>query len=1076
MNKGSASRPCPGVLGLMACLSLGLVTGAARAQAVNLVTPEEDAVLPNGCEGVFAPLVWDFDWADVPGATAYHLWVWGPNATVALIDQSSLPSSSYSSQSSGYVLDSSRFGWRWRVRARVNDTWGDWTEERTFHVESQDAACLRSVAPDEYEPDDGQLYATRIVPDGAPQRHTFHAGDPADWVSFAAVAGHMYDIWTDNLTGTVDTVLTVGATSGELARDDDGGPGRASRIEDFISPLTATLYVRITDFAGGDAGSYDIAVLDETGGVPVDVYEFDNNRPAATAIATDGVAQQHTFHPGDEVDWVQFQAGAGARYAISVTDMQGDIDPLLVVTTFTGELNPNGWLAYDDYTGEGPGPNVPNFVSSRTETLYVVVQDFARGAGGSYSISILRLDPPAFALRSAWVYDPLPGGNSDAGANPGERILPRVRLRNDGPGSATTVTVTLSTTDPDVTVVEGVMTHGNWPAHYAQNNGELALDIALDAAPHDVAVTVDVTADNAGPWQFTFTFPIVASPVTFTKRNAWNYEPTPATRNGQADTGEVVYPRVRLYNVGPEDATNVTVTFSSDDHKLTITDRIVTHATWPAGEARNNVGPEISITPESPSRDVTVIVDVTADVGGPWRFLFTFPVVAPGLTFTSRNAWVFEPTADTRNGQADAGERVHPRVRLMNEGPADAENVVVTITTDDPDLTVVQGSVSHAAWPAGVARNNEGFVLDIAPSATLHLAYLTVDVTADNAGPWQFRVNLPVAPAASEFTKFTKRNAWLYEPTTATRNGQADVGERVRPRVRLMNEGPADAMNVTVTLSADDPDVTVVDGVVSHATWPAGVARNNDGFVLDIASNAASHEASMTVDVTADNGGPWQFTFTFPVVAPALTFTKRNAWVYEPTASTRNGQADAGERVQPRVRLKNDGPEDAENVTVTLSTDDPDVTVVNGTATHATWPVGAARNNDGLVLDISSEATPHDVTLTVDVTAEEGGPWQFTFILPVVASASTPTFVKRNAWIYDPTPRADKDGVAEPGERVRPRIRLVNGGPADAANVGVTLTITDEDVTVVRAEETHATWPEGAARTIVGFVLDIAKD
>jgi hypothetical protein len=362
-------------------------------------------------------------------------------------------------------------------------------------------------------------------------------------------------------------------------------------------------------------------------------------------------------------------------------------------------------------------------------------------------------------------------------------------------------------------------------------------------------------------------------------------------------------------------------------------------------------------------------------------------------------------------------------------------------------VTVVSGAVAHATWPAGVARNNNDLVLDIAPDATSHEASIAVNVTADTGGPWEFTFTFPiVAPA---FT-FTKRNAWIFEPTASTRNGQADAAESVHPRVRLWNDGPEDAENVTVTLSTEDPDVSIGTGTVTHTTWPASVARNNDGLVLGISPDATSHEVSVTVEVTADNGGPWQFTFTFPVVAPALTFTKRNAWIYEPTASTKNGHADAGERVQPRVRLINEGSEDAQNVTVTLSTEDPDVTVVTPAVSHATWPAGVARNNSGLVLDISPDATSHDVSMTVDVAADNGGPWQFTFTFPVVAGA--PTFAKRNAWIYDPTPRADKDGVAEPGERVRPRIRLRNDGPTDALNVRATLSVDDGDVTVVRAE------------------------
>ncbi|MBT7096625.1 hypothetical protein HN937_04565, partial [Candidatus Poribacteria bacterium] len=529
----------------------------------------------------------------------------------------------------------------------------------------------------------------------------------------------------------------------------------------------------------------------------------------------------------------------------------------------------------------------------------------------------------------------------------------------------------------------------------------------------------------------------------FAQRSSWVSDPN-ANGDGAAGPGERVELRARMRNEGYRNAEDVRVTLTASDPDVSVVHGEATHARWPVGEARNNVGFVLDIASDATAHDVTVVVDVAARVGGPWQFTYTFPIVRPAFEFTKRNAWLFDPTPrGNKDGVASPGERVRPRIRLLNDGPGAAADVRVAVTTPDPDVTVVSGDVTHAAWPEGAARNNEGIVLDIAPGATSHDVTLAVEVTSDGGGLWQFEFVFPIVAPAPEFTQ---RNAWVFDPSPGgNKDGIANPGERIVPRIRLRNDGPGDAANVTVTIAivTTDIDIAIVNRQVTHETWPQGVARNNDGLSLDIAPGATPHQVAMNVAVTADNGGPWGFTFTFPIVAPTLTFTKRTAWIFEPTAATKNGQADAGERVHPRVRLRNDGAGDAENVTVTVSTDDPDVTVVSGAVSHATWPAAVARNNNGLVLDISPDATSHDATVTVDVTADSGGPWQFAFSFPVVASP--PTFVKRNAWIYDPTPRADKDGVAEPGERVRPRIRLVNAGRADAANVGVTLTITDPD-------------------------------
>ncbi|MAF09890.1 hypothetical protein CMK11_05500 [Candidatus Poribacteria bacterium] len=103
------------------------------------------------------------------------------------------------------------------------------------------------------------------------------------------------------------------------------------------------------------------------------------------------------------------------------------------------------------------------------------------------------------------------------------------------------------------------------------------------------------------------------------------------------------------------------------------------------------------------------------------------------LAFARRADWVFDPPPANRNGKGDAGERVLPRLRLLNDRPGAAQNVVATFTTNDPDITVVAGEVTYASWSAGQARNI-GFKIDIDPAATTHAADATVTVTADSPG------------------------------------------------------------------------------------------------------------------------------------------------------------------------------------------------------------------------------------------------------------------------------------------------------------------------------------------------------
>ena len=408
---------------------------------------------------------------------------------------------------------------------------------------------------------------------------------------------------------------------------------------------------------------------------------------------------------------------------------------------------------------------------------------------------------------------------------------------------------------------------------------------------------------------------------------------------------------------------------------------------------------------------------------------------------------MFDPApGGDRDGIAEAGERVFLRVRLRNDGSTDATGVGVGLSTDDRDIAVVAGDVSHAVWAAGAARNNEGLALDVAPSATSHSAALVVSVAAAVGGPWRFTIEVPIRAAPW----FEKRSVWAYDPSPGgNRDGQADAGERVLPRLRMRNVGRGHATNVRIAISVADPTVTVIDGLVTHATWPAGEARNNNGFVVDIGA-AASGSVTFTVDVAADSGGPWRFTYVLPIV-PTVDFERRSIWVRDHVLGDGDGMAQPGEHVELRVRLLNVGGLDAENVVVTLSTSNPHVAVSSGTVTHPTWPAGEARNNVGLRVGLGPDVVG-PVDFVVDVAADSGGPWQFSFALPVTLPAGSAS--------------ADVDGDGAVGIA---DILAVAAAVADAATAATTADVNGDgrvdvsDLALVASARTGV--PDGAPAT-----------
>jgi len=193
----------------------------------------------------------------------------------------------------------------------------------------------------------------------------------------------------------------------------------------------------------------------------------------------------------------------------------------------------------------------------------------------------------------------------------------------------------------------------------------------------------------------------------------------------------------------------------------------------------------------------------------------------------------------------------------------DLSNVQVTITFDNPGVTVVEDPVPVALWRRRAWRWMT-IPIRIEPGVAPGPVAALATVTADHSDPYEhpFTVEVTAAPPAFEF-----RSAWIRDRAPdGNADGVANSGERVLPRVRIKNIGDGPGQNVHASLVIVDSDVTVVSGFASHSTWPAGEARNN-GFILDIALDATAHDVQAVLSVVADDAGPWTFNFTIPIVA-----------------------------------------------------------------------------------------------------------------------------------------------------------------------------------------------------------------
>lgn len=248
---------------------------------------------------------------------------------------------------------------------------------------------------DAFEPDNSADDAKPILVNGDPQTHDFHAPGDEDWVTFEAAAETAYVIETSNLGTSGDTVMTLfDANGAQLLSDDDGGEGRASKIE-WTAPANGTVFVQVRHFLASQSGpetEYTIAVAG-TEPEPVategDEFEPDNTADDATEIDVDGTLQRHTIHVAGDEDWVSFAATSGFEYTIETRNLDASADTFIYLYDSEGNE-----LRRDDDGGEGRASLIV-WTASADEPLFVRIRHYDPQAGGDdtgYDIGILSED------------------------------------------------------------------------------------------------------------------------------------------------------------------------------------------------------------------------------------------------------------------------------------------------------------------------------------------------------------------------------------------------------------------------------------------------------------------------------------------------------------------------------------------------------------------------------------------------------------------------------------------------------------------------------------------------------------
>jgi hypothetical protein len=255
------------------------------------------------------------------------------------------------------------------------------------------------------------------------------------------------------------------------------------------------------------------------------------------------------------------------------------------------------------------------------------------------------------------------------------------------------------------------------------------------------------------------------------------------------------------------------------------------------------------------------------------------PVEYYGHTIDDDNA---DESSGDDDGISDPGETIEISVELKNHGTDTATNVRACITEDSPYATgpLFNDCADYGDIAGGSTAVNAGspadFDFTIAPNAPVgHVIHFDLLITADNGGPWASSFNTVVGQSTivGPLIHFSPGDIIDDDnsgQSSGNGNGVINPGETIELNVGVGNAGSAIALDIQACISEYSSYVDGFDfntcsdyGDISGG----GTATNLDDFDFEVDSGAPDgHLIHMCLNLTAANGGPWNFCFDLPVV------------------------------------------------------------------------------------------------------------------------------------------------------------------------------------------------------------------
>ncbi|MFC1848490.1 DUF11 domain-containing protein, partial [Chloroflexota bacterium] len=479
--------------------------------------------------------------------------------------------------------------------------------------------------------------------------------------------------------------------------------------------------------------------------------------------------------------------------------------------------------------------------------------------------------------------------------NEGETINYTITLANDGPNTATNITIT-DVIPAGVTYSSHSATHGT----YDSSSGLWSISSFANGASATLTITVTVDS-GSGTQTITNTAELTAVDQADPDSTPNNNQPSEddqesvslnvlsadlavskTVNDSTPNEGDIISYTITLINNGPDTATNIIITdvlpsgATYSTHSASQGTYSDATGAWSVGSIANGASATLSISAAVDASTAGQTIINTAE-------LTAVDQADPNSTPNNHQPAEDDQDSATSTVQAadlavsktvnnptpNEGDSVTYTITLINNGPDTATSIIitdllpagVTYSSDTPS----QGSYGSGsgAWSVGSLANGASATLTITATVDMGTAGQTVTNTASVTGVDQADPT-PANNSASAAITIGKADLTV---TKTVNDATPDESDTITYTITLINNGPTSATNIIVTdllpsgVTYSSYSATYGSYNSINGQWSIPSCANGDSETLSINATVNTDTAGQTITntvtiITADQEDP----------------------------------------------------------------------------------------------------------------------------------------------------------------------------------------------------------------------------